>query len=143
MSARNTVHESSRLGHSENGWTLRGSSATAPSSRTRNGGLGRPNLERREYYNEASTAVESSDEEESCYSEGEWNEELESSSEEEDDEWKAPERTEAYCHSVHSQTGADKELHREVQSLPRLQWTSGNACEDYLPCIQSFYLLQG
>lgn len=97
MSARNTLQESIRLGSSQSGWVLRGSTTTtAPCSRTRNAGQGRPNLVRREY-NEAISSSSSSEEDELSVSEEEWDEQYEEElSEEEDDyfdEWEKPPAT--------------------------------------------------
>ena len=80
--SRNTLQESARLGSGQSGWTLPGSSSTPPTSRTRHGGQGRPNLARIDY----GEATSPNEEDESV--EEEWDEQYESDEDyDNEDEW--------------------------------------------------------
>jgi hypothetical protein len=80
--SRNTVREEARLRLGEVGWNLVG--GEVPSSRTRGGGTGRPNLSvRRSYFNESSPDVSSVDSDYEADEESSSEEDLDSDVEEE------------------------------------------------------------
>jgi hypothetical protein len=90
---RNTVHEYFRLGSQQDGWNLPGADDICISTRTRNGGSGRPNLNRRRVCTDSSTDSDYAADEESS---SEFDDDSEEDDDESDDEEKKPAPTRVF-----------------------------------------------